>query len=258
MYHSSSKFIIYILILGVKGSAASPDFHAMIFSWPSWPFCSLPLNWLELKFQSSLYLPLVLKRGIKVNKLMSEHSDLQFYEHVSSLLQKYNVWSCCIYLEVAWDQVSRVPRYQEQQRILPMWWTQLQDSSSSDHEMEVQSPQCFSPSTSQTQSFMQPMFMSYIEVPKMDWVLNDSLYHRFLKWKLKCENIPDCELIMLPESKKCKKVRVWSGHFGMDQYVSWCLPTGFLMLSCGCTFLISTLGSQFCNWAFWLKLHQSQ
>ena len=30
---------------------------------------------------------------------------------------------------------------------------------------------------------------------------------------------------MLPESKKCKKVIVWNGDFGMDQYVSWCLPT---------------------------------
>ena len=30
---------------------------------------------------------------------------------------------------------------------------------------------------------------------------------------------------MLPESKKCKKVIAWNGDFGMDQYVSWCLPT---------------------------------
>ena len=62
-----------------------------------------------------------------------------------------------------------------------------QESSSSDVEMEVQSPQCFPPSTSQPQSFVQPMFMPYIEGPKMDWTVNDSLYHRFLKWKLKCE-----------------------------------------------------------------------
>ena len=75
------------------------------------------------------------------------------------------------------------------------------DSSSSDQEMEVQSPQCFPPSTSQPQSFVQPMFIPYIEGPKMDWTVNDSLYHRFLKWKLKCENILDCELAMLPEAK---------------------------------------------------------
>ena len=53
----------------------------------------------------------------------------------------------------------------------------------------------------------------------MDWTMNYSLNHRFLKWKLKFENISDCELAMLPESKKCKKVIARSGHFGMDQYV---------------------------------------
>ena len=100
-----------------------------------------------------------------------------------------------------------------------------QDSSSSDQEMEVQSPQCFPPSTSQAQSFVQPMFISSIEGPKMDWTVNDSLYHIFLKWKLKCQNILDCELSTFPESKKCKKVIAWNGDFGMDQYVSWCLPT---------------------------------
>ena len=59
----------------------------------------------------------------------------------------------------------------------------------------------------------------------MDWTVNDSLYHRFLKWKPKCGNILDCELAMLPEAMKCKKVIVWNGDFGMDQYLSWCLPT---------------------------------
>ena len=33
------------------------------------------------------------------------------------------------------------------------------------------------------------MYMPYIEGPKMDWMVNDAVYHRFLKWKLKCENI---------------------------------------------------------------------
>ena len=77
-------------------------------------------------------------------------------------------------------------------------------SSGSQQEMEVQSPS-FQPSTSQAQ-FVPPMLMPYIEGPKMDWTVNDSLYHRFLKEKLKCENIPDCELAMLSESKNCKKV----------------------------------------------------
>ena len=66
--------------------------------------------------------------------------------------------------------------------------------------------------------------MPYLEWPKMYWTVNDSLYHRFLKWKLKCENILDCEVAMLPESKKCKKVIAWSGDFWMDQYMSWWLP----------------------------------
>ena len=81
-----------------------------------------------------------------------------------------------------------------------------QDYSTSDQEMEVQSQQCFPPSTRQPQSFVQPMFIPYIKEPKMYWTVNDSFYHRFLKYKLKCENIHDCELAMSPELKKCKKV----------------------------------------------------
>ena len=55
----------------------------------------------------------------------------------------------------------------------------------------------------------------------MDWMVNDALYHRFLKWKLKCENILECELAVLSECQKCKKVIAWSSDFRMDQYVSW-------------------------------------
>ena len=65
------------------------------------------------------------------------------------------------------------------------------------------------------------MYMLYIEGPKMDWMVNDVLYHRFLKWKLKCKNILECGLAALPKCQKCKKVITWSGNFGMDQYVSW-------------------------------------
>ena len=61
------------------------------------------------------------------------------------------------------------------------------------------------PSASQTQ-YVPAMLMPYIEGPKMDCTVNDGLYHRFLKWKLKCENILDCELAMIPESEKYKKV----------------------------------------------------
>ena len=79
-----------------------------------------------------------------------------------------------------------------------------QESSSSAQETEMQSP-FFQPTTSQAQ-FVPPTFMPYIEGPKMDWTVNGGLYHRFLKWKLKCENMSDYELAMLPMSKKCKKV----------------------------------------------------
>ena len=68
------------------------------------------------------------------------------------------------------------------------------------------------------------MFMPYIKGPKMDWTVNDSLDHRFPKWKLKWENVLDCELAMLPVAKKCKKVLACSRDFGMDQYVSLHLP----------------------------------
>ena len=65
------------------------------------------------------------------------------------------------------------------------------------------------------------MYMPYTEGLKLDWTINHALCHRFLKWKLKCENILECELTALPEFQKCKKVIARSGDFGMDQYVSW-------------------------------------
>ena len=64
-------------------------------------------------------------------------------------------------------------------------------------------------------------FVPYIEGPKMDWMVNDGLYHRFRKWKLKCENILECELATLSESRQCKKLISWSGDDGMDLVVSW-------------------------------------
>ena len=54
----------------------------------------------------------------------------------------------------------------------------------------------------------------------MDWTVKDALYHRFLKWHLKCETILECKLASLPECQKCMNVIAWSGDFGMDQYLS--------------------------------------
>ena len=72
--------------------------------------------------------------------------------------------------------------------------------------------------------FATSAFILYIEGPKMDWTVNDSLYNRFIKWKIKCENILECELAMLSESRKCKKGVAWSGDFGIGPYVSSDLP----------------------------------
>ena len=62
--------------------------------------------------------------------------------------------------------------------------------------------------------------MPYMEGPKMNWTVNDSLYHGFLTWKIECENLLDFELAMLSEARKCKKVVAWLGDFGNEQYVS--------------------------------------
>ena len=47
---------------------------------------------------------------------------------------------------------------------------------------------------------------------------------------MRLPNILDCELAMLSEERKCKKVVASSGDFGIDQYVSWCLPQEELCL----------------------------
>ena len=73
--------------------------------------------------------------------------------------------------------------------------------------------------------------MPYIEGPCMDWTVNDNLYHRFLKWHLKCRKHPRmwaCSPTRVHQ--KCKKVIAWSGNCRMDQYVSWSLPSSKLTL----------------------------
>ena len=72
--------------------------------------------------------------------------------------------------------------------------------------------------------------MPHIEGPEMDWAMNDGLYHRCFKWQLKCENILEGQLAILPEKRQYKKVIAWSGDFGMGQYVSWSLFTDELTL----------------------------
>ena len=86
------------------------------------------------------------------------------------------------------------------------------------------------PSISKKAQVMSGMYMPYIEGPTMDWTMNDGLCNRFPKWRLKCENILEGELAMLPEARKCKKAVAWSGDFGLDQYISWNLSSEGLTL----------------------------
>ena len=69
----------------------------------------------------------------------------------------------------------------------------------------------------------QQAYMPYIEGPNMNWSVDDDLYNRFIKWKIRCENILDCELAMLSEARKCKKSycmvrRFWSGSIYLMEF----------------------------------------
>ena len=74
------------------------------------------------------------------------------------------------------------------------------------------------------------MMVPYVEGPKMDWTIDDALHSRFVRWKIKCDNILDCELAILQGNAKCKKVIQWSGDAGLDMYISWALPTADMTL----------------------------
>ena len=107
-----------------------------------------------------------------------------------------------------------------------------EESASSDLEQdaEVSFHPSLVPPAHPVHQVIPSMYMPYTEDPRMHWTVNDGLYHHFLKWRLKCENILECELAVLPEKQKCKKVIAWSGDFGMDQYMSWSLPKEDLYL----------------------------
>ena len=44
------------------------------------------------------------------------------------------------------------------------------------------------------------------------------------------QNILECDLAMLLETRKCKKIVAWLSDFGLDQYISWHLPNEDLTL----------------------------
>ena len=60
------------------------------------------------------------------------------------------------------------------------------------------------------------MVVPYVDGPKMDWSIDDALHSKFIRWKIKCKNILDCELAILQESASCKKVIQWSGDAVLD------------------------------------------
>ena len=65
------------------------------------------------------------------------------------------------------------------------------------------------------------MMVPYVEDPKMDWTVDDALHSIFIRWRIKCENILDCQLAILQENAKCKQVIQWSGDTELDMYISW-------------------------------------
>ena len=75
--------------------------------------------------------------------------------------------------------------------VLPHEETSYEQESDVDQEVIIRPP--YAPTS---------MYIPYIESPKMNWTVDDSLYNRFIKWKIKCENILQCELAMLSESRK--------------------------------------------------------
>ena len=80
-----------------------------------------------------------------------------------------------------------------------------QEETSSEQDPDGDQEVIISPPQATTSAFI-----PYIEGAKMDWTVNDILYNGFIKWKIKCENILQCKLAMLSESRKCKKW--WHGQ----------------------------------------------
>ena len=62
--------------------------------------------------------------------------------------------------------------------------TSLHDESEPEQEVFTHHPQ-----PNMHQPVYTSMYMPYIEGSKMNWMVNDVLYHRFLKWELKMQKI---------------------------------------------------------------------
>ena len=99
-------------------------------------------------------------------------------------------------------QRSRSPSQSEEEVI-----ESNEELPSSEHEEdhEVSFHPYHVPSPTGQLSAAAGMYMPFIEGPCMDWMVNDNLYHRFLKWCLKCKNILECKLEALPECQNARK-----------------------------------------------------
>ena len=88
---------------------------------------------------------------------------------------------------------SKNAKYEQctSETVLPEEETSYEQQSDSEQEVFVRPKQ--TPTS---------MYVPYIEGPKMNWTVDDSLYNRFIKWKIKRENILDCELAMPSEARK--------------------------------------------------------
>ena len=121
-------------------------------------------------------------------------------------------------------EVYRALRCQSQTNLPPTRWKTIQvkvkQASMSQALIKKMIKELFF-NQSHVQDVFQSMFMPYIENPKMDLTVNNGLYHRFLKWRMECENMLEFKLAILVDRRKYKKVIAWSGDFGIDQYEFW-------------------------------------
>ena len=104
-----------------------------------------------------------------------------------------------------------------------------EESASSDHESEMKS-HFIQANHKLPLKYCKTCSCPTLRDPRMDWTVNDSLYHCFLKCRLKCKIMLECKPVALPKLQQCKKVIASSGDFGMDQYVSWGLTKEELKL----------------------------
>ena len=80
----------------------------------------------------------------------------------------------------------------------------LSQESSSEDEVVLQSQQYIQPNNKSNASNATNVYG--IHRMAKNGLDCECLYHRFLKWKIRYENILDCELAMLSEIRKCKEV----------------------------------------------------